>query len=235
MALQNFDQLNDFRKMAQKWFDVMDVTPEEKQARVDLSLDYCEIIIMLFLLITEQEYEKEECVAFTEERLRILAERQIGKENIAYINTWAKQKAKSIVDQTYEFYENEIEDSSLEESEESDDMMHFEEFGVDVPKKEYGTSDFRAFLISINLATTVTNFQELSDAIDRGCTRKTWVTEGDDRVRDTHAAVNGQDIPINDLFVVGNSYMLMPGDENNGAEMKEVSNCRCHLVCYTNQ
>ena len=241
MALQNFDQLNNFRELSAKWFDKMEIPEKDKKKRVELSLDYCEIIIMLFLMITEQEAEKEECYRFAEERLRIIAENLIGKENIAYINDWSPKKAKEIVDLTYKKYENELEDEALEgedkktpeaASEKKPKVKKIDEFDIEMPESEYWTSNERALLIGINLATTVTNFQELSDAIDRGCTRKVWITEADDRVRPSHEAVHGVDLPINELFLVGNSYMLMPADTNNGAEEKEIDNCRCFLSCY---
>ena len=236
MALQNFDQLN---SMATKWFSKVEVSEEEKKKRVDLALDYCEIMIMLFLLITEQEFEREECVAFLGERLKVLAEREIGTDDVAYINDWSKVKAEEIVDKTYEEFENEIEDASEENKKESkkekpkeEKHVKVPELDIDVPEDEYWTSEERGLLIGIELSTTVYNFNELQSAIKEGKTRKVWMTEADDRVRPTHDAVHGTDIPINELFLVGNSYMLMPGDTVHGAEMKEIAGCRCHLMCY---
>lgn len=236
---QQFDKLN-LLSMATEWFSKVEVSEEEKKKRALLALDYCDIIIMLFLMITEQEYEREECIKFAEERLRILAERELGRESIAYINEWAKIKAVYIVDETYEKLENEIEDISIEEEEAGKDnkdptkekILNFEEEGVQIPESEYWTSNFRALKIGIELSTTVYNFKELSDAIDAGKTRKVWMTESDDRVRETHDAIHGVDIPINEFFTVGVSSMLMPGDIVHGAELKEICNCRCHLVCY---
>lgn len=241
MALQNFDQLN---SLATKWFKKMDIPDEEKIKRVELAIDYAEIMLMLFFLITEQEYEKEECIAFAEERLRILAENALGEKNIAYINDWAKIKSEEIVNNTYEKYENEIEDASEEEEKESEDKSEADgeqpkeerirvpELDIDIPKDEYWTSEERGLLVGIELSTTVYNFDELYKAIKQGKTRKVWMTESDDRVRPTHDEVHGTDIPINELFIVGNSEMLMPGDTVHNAELKEVAGCRCHLVCY---
>ena len=76
MAIQQFDKLN-LLSMATEWFSKVEVSEEEKKKRALLALDYCDIIIMLFLMITEQEYEREECIKFAEERLRILAEREL--------------------------------------------------------------------------------------------------------------------------------------------------------------
>lgn len=241
MALQNFDQLNN---LATKWFDKMEVSDKEKKKRVELAIDYCEIMLLLFYMITEQEKEKSECIAFTEERLKVLAERELGTENIAYINDWSKIKAKEIVDTTYEKYESEIEDvieeevkaeiAPKEDEKPIEDEKHVKvpELDIDIPESEYWTSEDRGLLIGIELSTTVYNFNELYDAMKVGKTRKVWMTEADDRVRPTHEAVHGVDLPINEMFLVGNSYMLMPGDTVHGAEMKEIAACRCHLVCY---
>lgn len=241
MATQQFDSLHNieyFRVCATEWFDKMDVPKNEKKKRVDLAIDYCEIIIMLFLMITEQEATREECVAFTEERLKVIAERELGKENIAYIDDWSKKTADRIVSETYSKYENEIEDSELEEQEteekqpEETRTIHLDDLDEDIPEKDYWTSDGRAYELGKEFSTTVYNFKELSDAIDQGKTRKTWMTENDGRVRATHDEVHGVEIPINEYFNVGNSVMLMPGDSLNGAELKEIANCRCHLVCH---
>lgn len=242
MATQEFDELNLFG-MATKWIDKVDVSDEEKKKRVNLAMDYCEIMIMLFFMITEEDYEREDCIAFAEERIKILAERELGTENIAYINDWAPKKATEIVDTTYEKYENEIEDAILDDGETSNqedgqekehkqNILNFKELGVEIPEDEYWLSRVRALFVGLELSMTVCNFEELNDAMKEGKTRKTWMTEADERVRETHQALHGVDIPINEFFTVGNSQMLMPGDSLNGAELSEIANCRCHLVCH---
>lgn len=244
MAIQQFDDLNAFQKKAQTWFSKVKVSDKEKQERCDLAIDYLEIMIMLFLMIQEQEYEQAELIAFTEERLKVLAERELGNENIAYINDWAKNKAVQIVNDTYEKYENEIEDQTIEEeqtyetyadmvaAEQKTEMVSIPELDIEIPAADYWLSNERALMIGLELASTVYNFKELYDAIEAGKTRKVWETMEDDRVRDTHSEVAGVDIPITEYFLVGNSYMLMPMDTEHGAEMKEIAGCRCHLVCY---
>ena len=76
------------------------------------------------------------------------------------------------------------------------------------------------------------SFSDYLEAIEDGCTRKVWITENDDLVRPTHQEVDGLDLPINAYFNVGDSMMLFPGDSVNGAELKELINCRCCLNCY---
>lgn len=243
MSIQQFDELNQRRKFIAEWYSVMDIPEKEKKNRVDVALDYAEIMLLLFYMITEQEYEKDECVDFLRERLIVIAERELEFEGYAYINDWVDKTAKRIVEETYDKYENEIEDVLEEEETEKpkeqapkeskpEKIINFKEYGVEIPESKYWTSPFRATLLGIEIASTVVNYKELVDAINEGKTRKTWITEGDDRVRPTHDAVHGVEIPINELFTVGDSYMLMPGDTVNGASLNEIAGCRCHLVCH---
>jgi len=56
---------------------------------------------------------------------------------------------------------------------------------------------------------------------------KEWVTVGDERVRETHVAADGQTAPVNQVYTVGGFSMMFPGDTNWGAPLSEVVNCRC--------
>ena len=69
--------------------------------------------------------------------------------------------------------------------------------------------------------------QEYADAHPRETIFKTWVTAGDDRVRDTHDYLEGATVPLNARFYTyDGDNALEPGDfikpENN-------INCRCIL------
>ena len=54
-----------------------------------------------------------------------------------------------------------------------------------------------------------------------------WVTAGDDAVRETHVAANGQVRRMGEAFAVGNASLAYPGDLNG--EPGETVNCRCVL------
>jgi len=56
---------------------------------------------------------------------------------------------------------------------------------------------------------------------------KEWVSVGDERVRQTHVAADGQVVPVNEVYIVGGFSMMFPGDTNWGAPLSEVVNCRC--------
>src|SRR5699024_7246093 len=57
---------------------------------------------------------------------------------------------------------------------------------------------------------------------------KVWVATLDPRTRPTHFAADGQRVPLDGEFQIGDSLLTFPGDPNGPA--REVVNCRCALV-----
>lgn len=66
--------------------------------------------------------------------------------------------------------------------------------------------------------------QELQDTNGLDMT-KTWIAVEDERTRPGHADADGQEVGINDPFVVDGEEMDYPRDE--GASAENVINCRC--------
>ena len=95
------------------------------------------------------------------------------------------------------------------------------------PEEPYIFSEDRIMLTAENEANTVFNEEDYLIGIDRGFARKQWVTMGDSHVRDTHAEVNGEVIPIDDYFEVGGSLMRFPKDFSMSPAPEETVNCRC--------
>ena len=58
--------------------------------------------------------------------------------------------------------------------------------------------------------------------------QKQWMANTDGRTRGTHAAASGQQIGIDEDFIVGGRKMAYPGDPRGGPA--EVINCRCVLL-----
>lgn len=57
---------------------------------------------------------------------------------------------------------------------------------------------------------------------------KTWLATPDDRTRETHLDADGQTVPMDAQFEVGDDLLDYPGDPNGSDE--EVINCRCTVI-----
>jgi SPP1 gp7 family putative phage head morphogenesis protein len=81
---------------------------------------------------------------------------------------------------------------------------------------------------SLRVARTETNIALNGGAFQYyktiGAQKKTWVTAGDEHVRDSHAALNGKSVNIDERFENG---LMFPGDDGDAAE---VVNCRCTYI-----
>ena len=58
---------------------------------------------------------------------------------------------------------------------------------------------------------------------------KEWITQGDARVRDAHAIMEGETVPINEPFICDGYEMEHPGDSSGGAPAELIYNCRCYM------
>ena len=117
MAVQQFDELNTLRGYAEIWFEKTQMQENARKKRVDLCMNFTELMLLLFYMITDQELEDFEYVPFLKERLVIIANNYIGVDNIAYVNDWAEKQAKIIIDNTLEMCEGEIEAETAENEE----------------------------------------------------------------------------------------------------------------------
>jgi HK97 family phage portal protein len=75
--------------------------------------------------------------------------------------------------------------------------------------------------VSIGQAAAMKNAAEVIPGLKKG-----WMSAGDSRVRDSHAAVNGEVIDADEKFSNGLAH---PRDTNAG-DAGEVINCRCSLI-----
>jgi len=70
--------------------------------------------------------------------------------------------------------------------------------------------------------------QATQEGIDPNDITRIWRTAGDDRVRDSHAEMDGEERGMNEPFVSGDGNMIFyPGDP--AAPPEETINCRCWL------
>lgn len=201
----DIDELNAQKKKRslpyKQYFGEMDITDDDKKERINLAEKLEEMMLFLFSLIsTMNEYSYND-VDLLKEQIES-AYLQATKEYIddSYSREYIQEFSKNVVDTTIE--------------------------NID---KEYYTSQDRAMYVAENEANTFLNYCDYKKAIEQGKTHKQWITMHDNRVRHTHAEVNGEVIGIDDVFLVGTSMMLYPKDESYLADPQEIINCRCSL------
>lgn len=82
---------------------------------------------------------------------------------------------------------------------------------------------------SVTSAQNAGRIEQMHDAEDMGINvKKRWLATLDDRTRDTHAELDGQEEPVDEPFEVDGMKIMFPGDPN--AEPGMVFNCRCTLI-----
>ncbi len=89
----------------------------------------------------------------------------------------------------------------------------------------HGIGQSSPALIARTSMNGMSNATSLSGAHYAEVEVKEWLTAEDDRVRDTHAEIDGEQQPVTGIFTNGCRF---PGDPNGPPE--EVWNCRCTLV-----
>lgn len=189
----------------EEYFESMDLTELEKKKRRDFAFEVEDVILYIFSLFSVM--------------------RKYNNVNREFIISQLKDRYSEIVSKHMDI-DKYIDDYIEEFSEETVDvtLRHID--------KPFYLSEDRSVLISENEANSIYNYQEYSDAVKAGKKKKRWKTERDDRVRKTHAEVNGMTIPIKKGFLVGDSLMLFPKDTSFGASMEEIANCRCTIKYF---
>lgn len=202
--MREFDEINNLSEDEvldiETYFDDMELSDEERKDRKEFARKMNEIILLIFaLFLTMKDY--------------------------SYIDK------NFIIKQLEMRYSDVVKQFAKLDDYVSDYIEQFSEETVDTTIKngadDYWTSEKRSTLIAVNEANSIMGYQQLQDAIKKGYTRKTWITERDNRVRKTHKEVDRETLEITEMFLVGNSLMAYPHDFN--AEAKEVCGCRCSI------
>ena len=94
--------------------------------------------------------------------------------------------------------------------------------------EKYYLSEDRAVNLALNESLSINNHLDLKQAKKDGYALKRWCTELDDKVRPTHAVMEGETIPIDDYFIFPDCKGLFPHDVVNMTP-EETSSCRCWL------
>lgn len=203
-----FDEIDDLSEDEildiEVYFDEMELSDEEKENRKEFSESMMEIMLFIFSLFSvmhQYDYINKQFIISQ-------LQSQYSELVLQYMNI---DKA---VDDYIQKFSEEIVDATLK-----------------YPDEEYYLSDDRATIVSVNEANSILGYRQFQEAKNRGYTRKTWITEGDKKVRKTHREVDMQEIQIDEYFLVGDSLMMYPHDNITfDIDPKEVINCRCSVV-----
>jgi HK97 family phage portal protein len=94
--------------------------------------------------------------------------------------------------------------------------------------------DTRAERIARTETISASNAGNLQALKDGNIQKKEWLATNDEKIRDTHAELDGQIVPIDEDFVTFNGDTLgFPGDPK--APAGEVINCRCTITGITEE
>lgn len=203
------DELNEFQteygdvaETIEEFYEVMDISEEQKEERRNLANELFNVFLFLFALMglsRDNGYVNLDYMSL-EFELRFAPIVKSYARADEYMNRYIRKVTDDVVDTTY---------------------RHADE--------EYFLSDDRALGIALNESNSVLNYEELAEAVENGMNVKVWHTMKDRRVRDTHRPLEGMRIGIAEFFPVGDSLLLFPRDEENCENMADIANCRCSL------
>lgn len=200
------DEINEISKTLsipyEQYFDEMELTEEQKKQRINLAKDLENDMLFFFsLILVLKEYSYTE-FQFAIDSLLTQYKAHLGQymDIDEYINDRVNQFATDTLETT---------------------QKHIDD--------DWFTSNDRAMLIAENEANASWNYEDYRNAIKQGKTKKKWITMRDKRVRHTHQKLDGKTIPINSIFLIGNSEMYFPKDESFYPETTETANCRCSI------
>lgn len=208
MSFDELNQLNAGKRSVdyETYFGEMELSEEEKKKRISLAKSFeNEFLIVLAYLFSLQQYNQ----GINWENIRRRFEEgylTAVSGAIAvdeYIQSYARQFSYYVSDST----KNHEEDP-------------------------YYYSFDRSIWMAENESNTSFNYQEFSDAIKAGKTKKKWVDIRDTKERETHRKVGGTVKKITEPFLVGESIMMYPKDTSFGAESSEIINCRCTIKYF---
>lgn len=74
---------------------------------------------------------------------------------------------------------------------------------------------------------SASNFGSLEGYRQSGIKKKGWLTAIDGRERDSHSEANGQEVDVDESFIVDGEELMVPGDPEGSP--KNIVNCRCTI------
>lgn len=93
------------------------------------------------------------------------------------------------------------------------------------------SENFRSTRIAQTEIIGAANDGQIRAYLEAGISKKMWLTAGDEKVRDSHAEVEGQIVDATAMFTTGLGNQLhYPGDRSTGAPPEDIINCRCTTI-----
>lgn len=197
-----FDKLNNLSMDYSKYFGEMALTDEQKKQRIAFSKQMEDVMLFLFELL--------DVMADFKSKDEEYVKKEIATRYLSVL------MAYTAIDDFFKMYADYFAEETLRTTLENIDA-------------EWITSNDRARLIAENEANTSLNRVDYINAVANGKTRKQWITMKDYRVRKTHQEIDNKVLPIDGVFIVGDSMMYFPKDTSLGADMEEIAGCRCSI------
>lgn len=107
------------------------------------------------------------------------------------------------------------------------DGSGIKEIAASVREKFNGISRERATTIAQTETAAAYGYSRDEAMRAVGIQWKKWLTSGNDNVRPTHLAAEGQTVSMDQPFYIGGSKLMYPGDGSLGAPAEEIINCHC--------
>ena len=228
LAKMTFDELNQLvgykvSEPFEEYFDPMQISETRKRKRIELAERLDEIFLAMLM----------ECF-FAEQLGTIVSLDIVERTREEYRNAVAEVVGSPE-------YENAI---YGDYSNYGDGTSSFDDFimnhGVEViataltvlynhRDDPYYYSEDRARAIAEGDSNSIWNHTEYEEAV-RSKRNKTWNTVMDGKERESHAAVNGMTIPINEPFHLAGGDCYYPRDDSLGMSDEEICGCRCSLT-----
>ena len=204
MAILRLDELNIRSEPFEEYFSVMGVSKAQKRLRISLAEEIMDDVLeLLYSLDNSLLYG----VA-----IGVYAKEQFVSRMLSSIASFMT------LDSYIVKYVNELADDIIKTTEKNSG-------------EDYFLSEDRARFIAENESNTVANHGEFTTAKERGYKHKTWHSQGDQVVRQTHKSTAGERVKIDDMFHVGDAEMLYPKDFVNASDHpEETVNCRCWVT-----
>ena len=159
--------------------------------------------------------------------ITLLTKKSEGKPGNTFLSDYARshaamQKVTDITDTTRERLVATLQQAAT-------DKLHKRDVAKRI-RESTGFSKNRSLLIARTETTMAANMGAYGSAMTSGLNlEKYWIATNDNRTRDSHAEMLGsKPLPMDELFEVGDSLMMFPGDPSGGPN--EVCNCRCVLA-----